>query len=137
IRNVEIKTENEDHTVLIAELEKELAAIKTRKRNWLLALGNGTITQEEYKEMTAEDSKKETLIKERLEQLSKKAVMLDLESVLSIVKNISTLWETANDYEKKSFINELFETIVVDVPSDYYRGRGKTPSVIIKEVHLR
>ncbi|WP_432199276.1 recombinase family protein [Anoxybacillus gonensis] len=137
IRNVEIKTENEDHTVLIAELEKELAAIKTRKRNWLLALGNGTITQEEYKEMTVEDSKKETLIKEQLEQLSKKAVTLDLKSVLSIVKNISTLWETANDYEKKSFINELFEAIVVDVPSDYFRGRGKTPSVIIKEVHLR
>jgi site-specific DNA recombinase len=137
IRNVEIQTENEDHTTLIAELEKELAAIKTRKRNWLLALGNGTITQEEYKEMTAEDSKRETLIKEQLEQLSKKAVTLDLESVLSLAQNIPALWETANDYEKKSFINELFETIVVDVPSDYYRGRGKTPSVIIKEVHLR
>lgn len=137
IRNIEIQTENVDHTVLIAELEKELAAIKTRKRNWLLALGNGTITQEEYKEMTAEDSKRETLIKEQLEQLSKKAVTLDLESVLSIAQNIPALWETANDYEKKSFINELFETIVVDVPSDYFRGRGKTPSVIIKEVHLR
>lgn len=137
IRNVEIQTENEDHTVLITELEKELAAIKTRKRNWLLALGNGTITQEEYKEMTAEDSKREALIKEQLEQLNKKAVTLDLESVLSIAQNIPALWETANDYEKKSFINELFETIVVDVPNDYYRGRGKTPSVIIKEVHLR
>lgn len=137
IRNVEIQTENEDHTALITELEKELAAIKTRKRNWLLALGNGTITQEEYKEMTAEDSKREALIKEQLEQLNKKAVTLDLESVLSIAQNIPALWETANDYEKKSFINELFETIVVDVPNDYYRGRGKTPSVIIKEVHLR
>lgn len=137
IRNVEIQTENEDHTALITELEKELAAIKTRKRNWLLALGNGTITQEEYKEMTAEDSKREALIKEQLEQLNKKAVTLDLESVLSIAQNIQALWETANDYEKKSFINELFETIVVDVPNDYYRGRGKTPSVIIKEVHLR
>jgi site-specific DNA recombinase len=137
IRNVEIQTENEDHTALIAELEKELAAIKTRKRNWLLALGNGTITQEEYKEMTSEDSKREALIKEQLEQLNKKEITLDLESVLSIAQNIPALWETANDYEKKSFINELFETIVVDVPSDYYRGRGKTPSVIIKEVYLR
>lgn len=137
IQNAEIKTENEDHTALIAELEKELSAIKKRKKNWLLALGNGVISPEDYREMTAEDAKREMFIREQLEQLNKKSVSIDLESVLNIAQNIPALWETANDYEKKSFVNELFETIVVDVPRDYYRARGKTPSVVIKEVRLR
>ena len=138
IQNVDVKTQDiEDHSLLIHDLEKELTSIKNRKRNWLLALGNGTISQDEYKEMTAEDTKRENLIKEQLERLEKRSVSIDLDSVVNIAKSVPALWPTANDFEKKSFINELFETVTVDVPSDYYRAPGKSPSVIIKGFGLR
>lgn len=123
-----------DQTQLIKELERELAAIKTRKKNWLLALGNGVMTQEEYKELSNEDTKKEQLINEALAAIKPPEVKYDRETILSMLESIPFLWDTANDSEKKGFINDLFESITVDVPSSYYRAPGKTPSVIIKEV---
>lgn len=126
-----------DNTDEIKEIEKELAAIKKRKRNWLLALGNETISQDEFREMTSEDNKKQEILTKKLEQLSQDAVTIDRDSLIEIIKSVPILWETANDYEKKSFINELFDQIIVDVPSEYYRAPGKTPTVIIKEIKLR
>jgi site-specific DNA recombinase len=128
------KKEQDDQTQLIKELERELAAIKTRKKNWLMALGNGLMSQEEYRELSNDDTKKDELINEQLSAIAPPEVRYDREEILSILKDIPLLWETANDFEKKSFINDLFETIIVDVPNDYYRAPGKTPSVIIKEV---
>lgn len=128
--------DKEDQTQLIKELESNLAAIRTRKKNWLMALGDGVISQEEYISMTQEDTKKEQLFKEQINEISQENITLDKETILELLRSISQLWDTATDYEKKSFINELFESIVVDVPSTYTRGPGKTPSVIIKEVNL-
>ncbi|USK40141.1 recombinase family protein [Cytobacillus firmus] len=129
--------EETDQNDLIKELENSLAAIKTRKKNWLMALGNGVITQDEYISMTHEDTKKEELLKEQLKEISHDQVSLDKETILQLLKSISQLWITATDFEKKSFINDLFSSIIVDVPQSYTRGRGKTPSVIIDEVKLR
>ncbi|MFE4522148.1 recombinase family protein [Cytobacillus firmus] len=128
--------EETDEKDLIKELESSLAAIKTRKKNWLMALGNGVITQEEYISMTHEDTRKEELLKEQLNEISHDQVSLDKETIVQLLKSISQLWITATDFEKKSFINDLFSSIIVDVPRSYTRGRGKTPSVIIKEVKL-
>jgi site-specific DNA recombinase len=131
--NIEQK-ENVDQSNLIKELERELTAIKTRKKNWLLALGNGIMTQEEFKSMKSDDTKKEEIIKEQLASITPQEVRYDRDAVLSMLEHIPYLWDTANDSEKKAFINDLFESITVDVPSSYYRAPGKTPSVIIKEV---
>ncbi|MGG1677324.1 recombinase family protein [Neobacillus sp. NRS-1170] len=128
--------EKMDQSQFLKELEKEISSIKTRKKNWLMALGNGVISQEEYLTMTQEDTKKEEMLQEQLKELSLEKVSLDRDSVLSLLRSISTLWEAASDYEKKSFINELFTKIVVDVPASYYRAPGKTPTVMIKEVSL-
>lgn len=128
------KEENNDNK--IKELEKELSIIKTRKKNWLFALGNGVISQEEYLTMTKDDTKNEEVIKEQLSGLSPQKVVFDKDSILNLLLSLTDLWNTATDYEKKSFINELFKNIVVDVPADYYRAPGKTPTVIIKEFTL-
>lgn len=128
------KEENNGNT--IKELEKELSIIKNRKKNWLLALGNGVISQEEYLTMTKGDTKNEEVIKEQLSGLSQQRVVLDRDSILKLLLSLTDLWTTATDYEKKSFIKDLFKNIVVDVPSDYYRAPGKTPTVIIKEFTL-
>lgn len=126
----------EDQTQLLKDLEKELLVIKSRKKNWLNALGNGVISQEEYLTMTQEDTSKEKILRGQLEDLPIGNVTTDRESILKLLENISDLWNTATNYEKKGFINDLFKKIVVDVPLDYSRGPGRTPSVIIKEFNL-
>jgi site-specific DNA recombinase len=74
------------------------------------------------------------MLKEKLAELTTNDIKYDRDSILSILAYIPQLWDTANDYEKKSFINDIFESITVDVPSSYYRAPGKTPSVEIKGV---
>jgi site-specific DNA recombinase len=134
--NIEQK-EQIDHTQLIKEIEHELSAIKTRKKNWLMALGNGVMSQEEYLSLSKEDTKKEELLKEQLTGISQQVVTIDREAVITILNQIPHLWMNTNDYEKKSFINDVFESIVVDVPSSYYRAPGKTPTVYISSFKLR
>jgi site-specific DNA recombinase len=129
--------EHADHTQLIKEIEQELSSIKTRKKNWLMALGNGIMSQEEYLSMTKEDTKTEDLLKEQLAGISQQVVTFDREAVIAILNQIPDMWVNTNDYEKKSFIFDVFESIVVDVPSSYYRAPGKTPSVTISSFKLR
>ncbi|KAA0547543.1 recombinase family protein [Bacillus sp. BGMRC 2118] len=128
--------EFQDNSELIEELEKELTAIKQRKKTWLMALGNNVMSQDEYLEMTKEDTRKEILIKEQLEELSKSQVHFDKDSIISLINGIPDLWKSANEFEKKEFINELFDKIVIDVPKDYVRAPGRTPKVEIKEFVL-
>jgi site-specific DNA recombinase len=128
----------EDNTELIQEIGKELASIKKRKKNWLLALGNGTIDQEEYKEMVQDDNKKEKVLKEQLEEITPKESTFNREEFLSAIQHIPQLWEGANDYEKKGFISTLFDKILVDVPHDFKtKGPGKVTPVVITGVELK
>lgn len=129
------KEQNSDEE-LYKELEKELAAIKTRKKNWLMALGNEVISQKEYLSMTIEDTKNEKILIEQLDILSSQESQIDPDMIISILRSLPLLWNTASDYEKKSFINDLFDSLIVDVPTDYKRAPGKTPSVIIRQVTL-
>ncbi|RDU35467.1 hypothetical protein DRW41_17150 [Neobacillus piezotolerans] len=134
--NLDIE-DNVAETELIKDLERELAAIKLRKKNWMLSLGNGVISQEDYIEMTQEDAKREALIKEQLGQLSVEKTAYDRDSIIDLLNSLPGLWSTANDFEKKSFINELFDTIVVDIPSDYSRGSRQSAAVKIREFSLK
>lgn len=118
-------------------LKRELTAIKTRKKTWLKSLGNQVISQEEYLEMTQEDTKNEALLSEELNSIVEENIPLDDELILALLTNLSGIWLSASDFEKKSFINDLFETITIDVPADYKRAPGKTPSILIKHFKLK
>lgn len=125
--------EANEQTTVIKEIERELSAIKVRKKNWLMALGNGIMSQEEYLSMSDEDTKKEEILKEQLATISPKKVKYDHETIISMLEYIPHLWDKANDSEKKNFINDIFESVTVDVPTSYYRAPGKTPSVLITD----
>lgn len=139
VQNKEHQVEQEeDYSDLLQEIEKELGAIKNRKKNWLMALGNGTISQEDYLSMTDEDNKKEKILKEQFDELSPIKSTFDLEAFLDAIRSIPQLWEVSGDYEKKSFINDVFQKIIVDIPHDYIsKGPGKTAPVFIQSVELK
>lgn len=133
LKTYPIKQPDTSHTDF---LKRELAAIKTRKKTWIRSLGNQVISQEEYLEMTQEDTKNEALLLEELNSMVEEYIPLADELVLSLLNNLAGIWFTASDFEKKSFITDLFETITIDVPADYKRTPGKTPSILIKHFKL-
>jgi len=134
--DIDARQEFEDHTETIKNIEKELSSIKTRRRNWLLALGNGTISQENYKEMTEEDNKLEAILKKQLEGISPKESDFDRDTLIEAIRQIPLLWRIANDLEKKSFVSDLFSTIYVDVPK-YQKRWGQLAPVTITAVEIK
>lgn len=128
---------NQNNESIISNIEKELKQIKKMKKNWLYALGEGVMSPTDYSEIMSEVLEKERLLIEQLDNLSPKQNIYDPSQVIELVKNIPALWDKVSDIEKKGFIYELFEEITVDVPDDYKRGRGKSPTVEIKKFKLR
>lgn len=128
---------NEENQLLVSSIEKELGRIKNMKRNWNLALGEGVLSHADYSDMMTEILEKEKLCKEQLNDLTTKQYTHHLSQVIQLVKNIQILWEAASDIEKKGFIYDVFEEITVDVPHHFQRGRGKSPTVEIKNFKLR
>jgi site-specific DNA recombinase len=135
IQSEQLDFDQEDRSELITQIETELASIKKRKKKWILALGNELISDEEYKEMIAEDSKREKALRQQLEEYNYEPNKADPTEVIQVLQNIPSVWADATDSEKKQFINELFSKIVVDVP---YRAKsGQRTPVEIKAVELR
>lgn len=130
------QNESEDESLKI-EIKKKLDSIKKRKKNWMLALGDGTMSHDDYSLMMSEALKNENLLYEQLENLTVMHETIDTTVIIEMAQNISELWNMATEFEKKQFVRELFKEIVVDVPTEYVRGRGKTPSVIIKDFKLQ
>lgn len=102
----------------------------------MLALGDGTMSNDDYSLMMSEALKNENSHYEQLENLTVMHETIDTTLIIEMAQNISELWNIATEFEKKQFVRELFKEIVVDVPTEYVRGRGKTPSVIIKDFKL-
>ena len=134
--NKELKS-NQNDNLIISNIEKELSQIKIMKRNWMLALGEGVMSHEDYSFMMSEVLEKEKLFIEQLNDLTNNKSTHDPSQIIELVKNIPDLWSVASDMEKKGFIYDLFKEITVDVPRDYQRGRGNSPSVEIKNFKLR
>ncbi|MDI3409734.1 hypothetical protein QKW52_01775 [Bacillus sonorensis] len=53
------------------------------------------------------------------------------EDITYIAENISSLWEIANDYERKQMMTTLFSQMVIDTKEEYKRGTGKPREILI------
>lgn len=127
--------EQEDRSQLIEQIETELAAIKKRKKKWIQALGDELISDEEYKEMIGEDNKREKFLRQQLDEYTQTVSHTDPSEILKALTNIPTIWKEATTHEKKEFLTELFDKIIVDVP---FRAKsGQRNPVEIKSVELR
>jgi site-specific DNA recombinase len=56
------------------------------------------------------------------------------EEIKYISENIQSLWEYADDLERKEMINTLFTQLVIDTKDDYKRGTGQSREIIIVSV---
>lgn len=118
----EIKdTPRKDNNELeIKRLEKELTKIKTRRSNWIKALGDGDITQSEYREHTSNDRENEERFLLQLEELQGKAQpnlikTRSTEQLTAILKDLYSSWSAASKIEKKNLVHIATKSIHVDL----------------------
>ncbi|AOH53321.1 hypothetical protein ABE28_003075 [Peribacillus muralis] len=54
-----------------------------------------------------------------------------VDEIKYISENIHTLWEYANDYERKQMMTTLFSQLIIDTKDEYKIGTGKAREIII------
>jgi site-specific DNA recombinase len=102
-------------------LEEELKVIEKRKKKWQEAFANDAIDVEQLRANMAEEREKEQRILALLSQQPEESTSWTEEEVLKHLEELKSIWYEIDDYSKKQFINELFESIVVDT-----KAQGRT-----------
>jgi site-specific DNA recombinase len=130
----EMNSDTPDSSKVTDDIEKELEAIKKRKRKWQDAFAGEAITLEELKELTAEDTKREEYLKQELERLQEKGKSsISPEFLAKELNSALPLWEENEDYSRKQFVNSVFEVISVHTDvKDATGGPGKFVPVELK-----
>lgn len=132
IRNLHPQEDEQDNTAeasnRLKEIENELAEIKGRKKQWILAFGKKAITLEELQELNKDDNELETILKDevtRIEvQQAQKNIIWSVDDLNHIKREIKLVWPNIKDVEaKKMFLNEIFESITISVEKERPRAR--------------
>lgn len=109
---------------------KELQKIKERRKKWQYAWANETISDEDFSDRNAEESRKEKHYLSVLEKLERnKGESLPVSSIDEIKKLIDN-WKRLNDNEKKKLLRSLVNKIVIDID----KSKKKSERLNIKEI---
>jgi len=133
--------EKQDAAIRRQELEKQLEAIKKRRKKRLMAFEDGIITLEELRERNREDAEKEEKIHRELEELraaDEEGPPLDKETFMTYIQDLKQLWPQLNRKEQKKLIQAIFRDIaIVEAPNQpKFPGRHGLKKVNIVDYQL-
>ncbi len=64
-------------------------------------------------------------------KMYKQTESVKIDEILYISENIHSLWEYANDFERKQMMTTLFSQLIIDTNDEYKIGTGKARKIII------
>jgi site-specific DNA recombinase len=129
----EIPEQKPDNLQEIERLEKELSDIKRRRKKWQYAWANEMVDDGEYQERMKEERNLENEIKSELDGLVTKKEELPPEHVNIIGQYIEENWEELSQQEKKVFIQNTIDQMVIEKTDEPKRiDRAK-----IKEIRYK
>jgi site-specific DNA recombinase len=117
----------------ISQLEKELRTIQKLIQKQKLMFEADIIDINELIQKTEPLRESEKRITTELKKY-KQSGPTKTEEIKYISENIQSLWEYADDLERKEMINTLFTQLVIDTKDDYKRGTGQSREIIIVSV---
>ncbi|WP_052252242.1 recombinase family protein [Bacillus sp. MSP5.4] len=116
----------------IKELENNLANIEKKLEKQKNMYERDIIDIDELVTKTEKLREEEKEITSQLRAYKKSADQS--EDITYIAENISSLWEIANEYERKQMMTTLFSQMVIDTKDEYKRGTGKPREILILSV---
>jgi site-specific DNA recombinase len=130
-KNIHGSTEVTDvNQTKINQLEQELKSIQKLIKKQKAMFEADIIDIDELIEKTESLRENEKKIMSELKQYQKSS-STKTDDILYISENIKSLWEFADDLERKQMINTLFTQLVIDTIDDYRRGTGRPREIII------
>jgi site-specific DNA recombinase len=119
----------------IKKIEKELEALKNRKKRFHLAFADGAIELSELNDYLKEDKQREEELKNQLASLStvSDSVAWSMETLTPHLERIKDTWPLIKDEQaKRQFLHSLFTSITIDVLPGKYN-----PEPIITQIEPR
>ena len=110
------------------EIENELSTIEKMLRKKKTMYENDIIDIDELIADTSELREKEKLLQQELKNIQPKE---NIDELKEIIENIDTLWEVADDRERKELMNSFFTQIVIDTKDEYHRGKQPREVIIV------
>jgi site-specific DNA recombinase len=117
------------------KLIRELENIKSARKKWQLAYGEGIISLEDLKELMDESKRKEKQIKSLLREIEMPNDSgLEMSEFIEMISDMKHFWHTMTRSERKQMMLALVKRIKLDTP---VKGKGigtrakKTPCTII------
>lgn len=108
-------TDKENKNELNA-LNRELKQLKSRRRKWQHAFGDGTITLEDLRELTSEDKAREQEIRRTIEEYTDDESIVDPEMIRDMLQDFPFQWKNADRTQKKMMMQIMIKSISVDTP---------------------
>lgn len=109
---------SEEQTKII---ENELKLNQKLLKKQKMMFENDIIGIDELIDKTQELREKEKQLTEELNKY-KQAEKTNIEEIKYILENMNSLWESADDYDRKALISSVFTQLVIDTEEEYKRG---------------
>ncbi|MUT66060.1 recombinase family protein [Paenibacillus sp. NEAU-GSW1] len=96
------------------DLKKEVEISNRRKRNWMLALGDGNLSSSDYAALVEEEEERMNTLfdKAQVEEFYKQEISAD--ELFRMVQELRTNWEYLNADTQKEVIQSMFRSITID-----------------------
>lgn len=101
------------------DLTKEIEISNRRKRNWMMALGDGNLTSEDYSNLIDEEEKRmKELYKETKDDPEE---TIPAEELRQMMKELTDQWDYLEVVTQKQLIQSMFQRIVIENKKDEWK----------------
>lgn len=97
-------------------LDKELAISQKRRRNWMLALGDGNLSSQDYAALVEEEDSRINKLREEVKPEPEQTIPLT--EIRAAFHELKSNWNVLDVTTQKQIIQSLFKRIVITKKSD-------------------
>lgn len=99
----------------MVDLKKETETSNRRRKNWMMALGDGNLSSEDYAQLMDEEDGRMKLIYAKVkEEQGEEESEVPTQELISIVMNVRDNWDLLEEETQKELIQSLFRKIVIE-----------------------
>lgn len=110
------KPEKKNNTV---DLQKEVEISNRRRKNWMMALGDGKLTSDDYAMLSdEEDARMKEVYAKIKEEQAETEPEIPTQELIHMVMNIRDNWDLFEEDTQKELIQNLFRKIVIEKGSN-------------------
>jgi site-specific DNA recombinase len=113
-----INTDNKKNGMNIKQIERELEVAKKRKKNWMIALGDGKLNPDDYAELIEEEDKRIEHISKEYQKEMLYSQQLSDDEIRGMISNLKENWDYVDEDIQKQTIQSMIRKVTINKEKD-------------------